>query len=101
MCSVGASAPTNAQPTYIHNPYLDGGAYGNSVDANRIGTSALTIGLDPAAAKGVVGTGLPIIPSVPQKTTTPNNNITAPATSSTTQPVSGGSPVKPNPQLQL
>jgi hypothetical protein len=32
-------------PSYVHNPYLDGGAYGNTVDANRIGTSALTIGL--------------------------------------------------------
>jgi hypothetical protein len=61
MCSVGSTAPTNAAPQYIHNPYLDGGAYGNSVDANRIGTSALTIGLDPKGT-GAVGPGLTIPP---------------------------------------
>lgn len=65
MCSVGATAPTNSQPQYVHNPYLDGGAYGNSVDANRIGTSALTIGLDPQAAKGAGPTGgLTIAPTI-------------------------------------
>jgi len=40
-------APATTVPSYVHNPYLDGGAYGNTVDSNRVGTSALTIGLDP------------------------------------------------------
>lgn len=63
MCSVKSPTPTNAPPSYVHNPYLDGGAYGNSVDANRIGTSALTIGLDPKGT-GAVGPGLTITPPV-------------------------------------
>lgn len=64
MCSVSAKSPTNAPPQYIHNPYLDGGAYGNSVLANRIGTSSLTIGLDPTAGRGAVNPGLTIPPPV-------------------------------------
>jgi hypothetical protein len=58
MCSVKApSTPTPAPPEYVHNPYLDGGQYGNNVDANRIGTSALTIGLNPASATPNMGIG--------------------------------------------
>ena len=47
MClgSPKAPTPTVQDPDYVHNPYLDGGAYGNQLDANRIGTDALTIGL--------------------------------------------------------
>lgn len=78
MCSVKSPTPTNAAPQYVHNPYLDGGAYGNSVDANRVGTSALTIGLDPQSRTGgVIGTGLTIDPSAPGTTsnlpTNPSN----------------------------
>lgn len=101
MCSVGASAPTNSQPQYVHNPYLDGGAYGNSVDANRIGTSALTIGLDPQAAKGsaAVGTGLVVSPSnpgaSPLKPTPVNSSTQTPAGQS--PPTSNTQPVRANP----
>ena len=55
MCSATPKDPTVIQPGYVHNPFLDGGPFGQSVDANRIGTSALTIGLDPQASAGVSG----------------------------------------------
>lgn len=101
MCSVGSTAPTNAAPQYIHNPYLDGGAYGNSVDANRIGTSALTIGLDPQAARGsaAIGSGVivpPNTPPGPQLRTAPTTGGTPPPTSNT-QPVTGS----PRPGLSI
>lgn len=57
MCfSANAPRPVTTVPQYVHNPYLDGGAYGNTMDANRIGTSALTIGLNnPAPRSGLGG----------------------------------------------
>lgn len=53
MCfSSTPKAPATTVPSYVHNPYLDGGAYGNTVDSNRVGTSALTIGLNPVMSLG-------------------------------------------------
>jgi hypothetical protein len=79
VCSSSPSAPTVQQPDYVHNPYLDGGAYGNSVDANRIGTSALTIGLDPSAAAAVnagVGVPAPQTKATPQPVAATANRLT-------------------------
>lgn len=98
MCSVGSTAPTNSQPQYVHNPYLDGGAYGNSVDANRIGTSALTIGLDPQSsrASAAIGTGATIPPG-PGATTAPALG----APTGTPPPTSNTQPVNPKTNLSI